>query len=40
MLLIGKDGGVKLRSAHPIPPEALFQTVDAMPMRRSEVRGR
>jgi hypothetical protein len=37
-LLIGKDGGVKLRRSQPIPPQLLFQTVDAMPMRQNEAR--
>ena len=37
-LLIGKDGGVKTRSAYPIVPEELFSLVDGMPMRRAEIR--
>jgi hypothetical protein len=37
-LLIGKDGGVKLRSNSPISNEKLFETIDAMPMRRREMR--
>ncbi len=37
VLLIGKDGGVKLRSDRPIPAGDLFRTVDAMPMRRGEL---
>ncbi|HEX8657453.1 MAG TPA: DUF4174 domain-containing protein [Hymenobacter sp.] len=36
-VLIGKDGGVKLRSAQPIAPQTLFDTVDQMPMRRAEM---
>ncbi len=35
-LLIGKDGGVKLTSTQPIPAQTLFDTIDAMPMRRDE----
>ena len=35
-LLIGKDGGVKLTSTRPFSAQELFQTVDAMPMRRRE----
>jgi hypothetical protein len=35
--LIGKDGGVKLDAASPIPSEALFTLIDAMPMRRAEM---
>jgi len=36
VVLIGKDGGEKLRSAQPITAERLFATIDAMPMRQSE----
>lgn len=38
MLLIGKDGGVKIDRAAPIPAEVLFATIDAMPMRQREMR--
>jgi hypothetical protein len=34
-ILIGKDGGEKLRSAKPIAAEVLAETIDAMPMRRA-----
>jgi len=34
-ILIGKDGGEKLRSATPFPAAVLEQTIDAMPMRRA-----
>ncbi len=34
-ILIGKDGGEKLRSAKPISAEVLAETIDAMPMRRA-----
>jgi hypothetical protein len=37
-VLVGKDGGAKLTSAEPIPPQRLFATIDAMPMRREEMR--
>lgn len=37
-VLIGKDGGVKWRSAEPMTPEELFRRIDAMPMRQSELR--
>jgi hypothetical protein len=37
-VLIGKDGGVKIKSARPIAPASLFHTVDQMPMRRQEMR--
>ena len=36
-VLIGKDGGVKLKSSSPICAATLFNTVDAMPMRRQEM---
>ena len=39
-VLVGKDGGAKLTAAAPIPPQRLFATIDAMPMRRSEMRER
>jgi len=39
VVLIGKDGGEKLRRATPLSPEELFAIVDAMPMRRAEMRG-
>ncbi|MET4106553.1 DUF4174 domain-containing protein [Hymenobacter sp. UYP22] len=38
VLLIGKDGGVKQRAGTPLPPARLFTTIDAMPMRRQEMR--
>ena len=38
VVLIGKDGGVKIRSARPIAPAAWFSVVDKMPMRRAEMR--
>ncbi|MFD1950392.1 DUF4174 domain-containing protein [Sphingomonas arantia] len=34
-VLIGKDGGVKLRSSRPLSSAVLAKTIDAMPMRRS-----
>jgi hypothetical protein len=37
-LLIGKDGGLKLAAPTPLGPEALFPTIDAMPMRRQEMK--
>lgn len=38
VILIGKDGGAKLRSAKPIPQSKLNETIDAMPMRQEEMR--
>jgi hypothetical protein len=36
VLLIGKDGGVKLRKQKLIAAEELFSEIDLMPMRRRE----
>ena len=38
IILIGKDGGVKFRSKTSISVEELFSLIDAMPMRRQEMR--
>jgi len=38
MILVGKDGGRKMDEAAPIPADRLFAEIDAMPMRRSEMR--
>lgn len=35
VVLVGKDGGEKLRSATPLASTRLEQTIDAMPMRRA-----
>ena len=40
VVLIGKDGGVKEKSARPVAPAAWFNLVDKMPMRREEMRRR
>ena len=37
VILIGLDGGVKLRQTEILRKEALFNIVDAMPMRRNEI---
>jgi len=37
VLLIGKDGGVKLRSSEPVSMKELFGLIDSMPMRRQEM---
>ena len=37
-VLVGRDGGVKLRSGTPLSADTLFGTVDAMPMRQRERR--
>ncbi|APX87205.1 hypothetical protein BV511_22375 [Methylorubrum extorquens] len=39
-VLVGKDGGAKLTSEEPIPPQRLFSTIDAMPMRQDEAKRR
>lgn len=38
MILIGKDGGEKFRTAEPVPAGRLIGLVDDMPMRRREAR--
>jgi hypothetical protein len=38
VILVGKDGGEKMRTHQPIPAEKLEQTIDAMPMRQDEMR--
>lgn len=37
-LLVGKDGGIKLKSREIVPAAALFDLVDRMPMRQNEQR--
>jgi hypothetical protein len=39
-VLVGKDGGAKLRAAKPITALELMATIDAMPMRQDEMRKR
>ena len=36
VLLIGKDGGEKLRSQKPVPMAEVFALIDSMPMRKQE----
>ena len=38
VVLVGKDGGEKLRSSNPIPWQKLASTVDGMPMRKDEMK--
>jgi hypothetical protein len=40
IVLIGKDGGVKRTETQPLATASLFGTVDKMPMRRQEMRGK
>jgi hypothetical protein len=37
VLLIGKDGGVKLRSERPVTVQDILGLIDSMPMRRQEM---
>lgn len=39
LILIGKDGEIKLRTPHPIEVDALNRHIDRMPMRKREMRG-
>lgn len=38
VLLIGRDGGIKLRKGEPVDAASLFALIDSMPMRREEMR--
>lgn len=40
IVLIGLDGGVKLRENDYLSPEKLFAIIDGMPMRKSEIRNK
>ncbi len=40
VILVGKDGGTKVSLATPLSAEALFRTIDSMPMRLEEMRQR
>lgn len=37
IVLIGKDGGIKLKKAFTVPLETLWQLIDGMPMRKAEL---
>jgi len=37
VLLIGKDGGVKMRSTDPVSRSKIFTLIDSMPMRMQEM---
>lgn len=39
IVLVGKDGQIKLRRPHPISAESLSRQIDRMPNRRREMRG-
>ena len=38
VILIGLDGGVKLRQTKPVETKQLFGLIDSMPMRQAEMR--
>lgn len=40
IVLLGKDGEEKLRSKTPVSIQSLFEIIDAMPMRKREIRER
>jgi hypothetical protein len=40
VILVGKDGGEKRRDTSPTELDAIFEQIDAMPMRQSEMRER
>jgi len=40
VILIGKDGELKLRKELPVELSEIFSVIDAMPMRQREMRER
>ncbi|RUR78708.1 DUF4174 domain-containing protein [Chlorogloeopsis fritschii PCC 9212] len=40
VILVGKDGGVKRRDNAPVEAKAIFDEIDAMPMRQHEMQQR
>lgn len=38
VILIGRDGGEKYRTHTPVSSQILFDIIDSMPMRQSEIR--
>ena len=40
VILMGLDGGIKISQSEVISLDELFSTIDAMPMRRNELRAR
>ncbi len=40
VILIGLDGSIKLQQNDLLTTDKLFETIDAMPMRRSEIKNR
>ena len=37
LILVGKDGGIKLRKNDPVKLEEIFRLIDSMPMRQDEM---
>ncbi len=40
VILVGKDGSVKRQEATPVQATAIFDQIDAMPMRQQEMQQR
>lgn len=40
VILVGKDGGEKLRATKSLQPEQIFKAIDSMPMRQAEMKVR
>ena len=38
VILIGKDGGIKLQEPFVIEPQRIFDLIDSMPMRKAEMK--
>jgi len=38
LILVGKDGGVKLKNTFVVEADAVFSLIDGMPMRKSEIK--
>lgn len=38
LILIGKDGGIKLQEEYLVEPLILFSLIDSMPMRKGEIK--
>lgn len=40
IILVGKDGGIKLKQDFEVQPETVFTLIDGMPMRKSEIKSK
>lgn len=38
VILIGKDGGIKMREIFHVEPQTIFDLIDSMPMRQAEMK--